>query len=154
MFNFKKLLDKPESAATPLLEQDDFDRVQVATCVILLEVATSDEEISSEEKATISEILKRRFQLPPDAIEELMDLAAEKREASVGLWQFTNLINETFSREQKMRVMEAAWEVIYADEKLDKYEDYLARRLSKLLRLHHEEMIEAKLKVRGKVVVS
>ena len=154
MFNFKKLLDKPESASTPLLEQNDFDRVQVATCVILLEVATSDEEISSEEKATISEILKRRFQLPPDAIEELMGLAAEKREASVGLWQFTNLINETFSREQKMRVMEAAWEVIYADEKLDKYEDYLVRRLSKLLRLHHEEMIEAKLKVRGKVVVS
>lgn len=154
MFNFKKLLIKPESAVTALSEQDEFDRIQVAMCVILLELATSDDEMSSEEKTTISEILKRKFQLPPDAIEDLMELATEKREASVGLWQFTNLINEAFSREQKMRVMEAAWEVIYADKKLDKYEDYIVRRLSKLLRLNHEEMIAAKLKVRGKEVVS
>ena len=154
MFNFKKLLLKPELVTATAPEQGEFERVQIATCVILLEVATSDDEISTEEKSTISEILMQKFQLPQAAIEELIELAAEKREASVGLWQFTNLINETFSREDRMKIMEAAWEVIYADEKLDKYEDYLIRRLSKLLRLHHEEMIAAKLKVRGKVVVS
>ncbi len=154
MFNFKKLLIRPELGSSTVAEQEEFERIQVATCVVLLEVATSDDEISTEEKSTISEILMRKFQLPQDAIDELIDLAAEKREASVGLWQFTNLINETFSRKEKMKIMEAAWEVIFADEKLDKYEDYLIRRLSKLLRLHHEEMIAAKLKVRGKVVVS
>jgi len=153
MFNFKKMLLKPERTTAGAREQDEFERIQIATCVILLEVASSDDEISTEEKTTISEILMRKFKLPPAAIEELMELAAEKRDASVGLWQFTNLINETFSREDRMKIMEAAWEVIYADEKLDKYEDYLVRRLSKLLRLHHEEMIAAKLKVRGKVVV-
>jgi len=154
MFNFKKLLPKPELATATAPEQKDFERIQIATCVILLEVATSDDEISTEEKATISEILMQKFKLPGDAIDELLELATEKREASVGLWQFTNLINETFSREEKMKIMESAWEVIYADEKLDKYEDYLIRRLSKLLRLHHEEMIAAKLKVRGKEIVS
>ena len=154
MFNFKKLLLKPELETAAAPDRRSSSAIQIATCVVLLEVANSDDEISTEEKSTISEILMRKFKLPPDAIEELMELAAEKREASVGLWQFTNLINETFSRDEKMKIMEAAWEIIYADEKLDKYEDYLIRRLSKLLRLHHEEMIEAKLKVRGKVVVS
>ncbi len=154
MFNFKKLLIEPGIASASVSKQEEFGRVQVATCVILLEVATADDEISNEEKSTIAEILMHKFQLPQDAIDELMELAAEKREASVGLWQFTNLINETFSREEKMKILESTWEVIYADERLDKYEDYLIRRLSKLLRLHHEEMIAAKLKVRGKVVVS
>jgi uncharacterized tellurite resistance protein B-like protein len=43
--------------------------------------------------------------------------------------------------------MESAWKIIYADEKLDKYEDHYVHVLAGLLRLRHEELIEAKLRV-------
>jgi uncharacterized tellurite resistance protein B-like protein len=46
--------------------------------------------------------------------------------------------------------MEAAWEVVYADEKLNSYEDHFVHRLAKLLRLEHADLIEAKLKVKRK----
>ena len=66
---------------------------------------------------------------------------------SVDLWQFARLINETYSREEKIGIIETLWQVVFVDGKMDQYEDYLMHKMSKLLRLHHKELIDAKLKV-------
>jgi uncharacterized tellurite resistance protein B-like protein len=126
---------------------EGFDRIQVATCVILLEVAKFDFDFSSIEEETTKAILKHEFNIPDDAIDDLMRISVEKREDSVDLWDFTNVINQNFSREEKMRIIEAAWKIIYADERLDKYEDHYVHVLADLLRLRHDELIKAKLKV-------
>ena len=128
-------------------ESERFDRIQVATCVILLEVAKFDFDFSSIEKETTKAILKHEFAIPEDAIEDLMKISEEKREDSVDLWAFTNVINQTFSREEKIKIIEAAWKIIYADDKLDKYEDHYVHVLADLLRLRHDELIDAKLEV-------
>ena len=128
-------------------ESERFDRIQIATCVILLEVAKFDFDFSSIEKETTKAILKHEFAIPEDAIEDLMKISEEKREDSVDLWAFTNVINQTFSREEKIKIIEAAWKIIYADDKLDKYEDHYVHVLADLLRLRHDELIDAKLEV-------
>ena len=138
----KSLTDEPVEE-----QKEKYDRVQIATCVILLEVAKYDYELSSIEKETTKAILKHEFSIPEEAIEDLMKIAEEKREESVDLWEFTNVINQNFSREERMKMMESAWKIIYADEKLDKYEDHYVHVLAGLLRLRHEELIEAKLRV-------
>lgn len=129
-------------------EQDELERVQVATCVILLEVAKSDDEFSSIEKTTIEAVIKKDFGISAEAIEELMHIASRKREESIDLWEFTHLINENYSKEEKKKIVEAVWKVIYADDKLDSYEDHFVHKLAKLLQLDHNELIEAKLKVK------
>ena len=43
---------------------------------------------------------------------------------------------------------EAIWRVIYADGRIDKYEDYLVRKLSRLMELKHNELIDAKIRAR------
>lgn len=147
-FNLKKALLKRVEVETEPQEQVEAERVQVATCIILLEVAKSDDEFSSVEKATVEAILKKKFDLSAEAAEELMEVASRKREESVDLWEFTNLINENYSKEEKKRIVESAWRVIYADEKLDGYEDHFVHKLAKLLQLDHSDLIEAKLKVK------
>ena len=127
--------------------QEKFDRTHVATCIILLEIAKSDDEFSSVEQETTKAILKHEFAIPEEDIEDLMKISVEKREDSVDLWEFTNLINQKFSDEEKIKIVESAWRVIYADEKLDKYEDHLVHVLAKLLRLDHSDLIDAKLRV-------
>ena len=127
--------------------QQKFERTQVATCVILLEIARSDDEFSSVEQETTKAILKNELAIADEDIEDLMKIAAEKRENSVDLWEFTNLINEHFSEEEKVKIIEMAWRIIYADKKLDKYEDHLVHVLAKLLRLDHTDLIDAKLRV-------
>ena len=39
------------------------------------------------------------------------------------------------------------WKIAYADGRLDKHEDYLVHKLAKLLRLTHNQLIDAKLKI-------
>lgn len=146
----KRLLEKYEIDSISQ-ERDEFERIQVATCALLLEVAKSDYEFSSIEKTTIEAILKKDFQISAETIEELMEIAKRRREESIDLWEFTHLINENYSKEEKIKVVEAAWKVIYADKKLDKYENHLVHKLARLLRLRHSDLIEAKLGVLDKI---
>ena len=76
-----------------------------------------------------------------------MMLAHEERQESVDLWKFTNIVDNNYSSEEKERVMEALWKVIAVDDRLHPKEEYLARRLAKLLNLTHRQFIEAKLRV-------
>ena len=138
----EKYVTEPE--ASP---ENETRRLQIATCVLLLEAAKTDEELSGLEEKMITRILKKEFDLSDEAVEELMEIAHSRREESVDLYEFTRLINEHYSRKEKMKIMEFVWKVIYADARLDKYEDHLIHKLAKLLRFHHHEMIEAKLKV-------
>lgn len=148
MFDLKKILLKTSEIDSVTQLQNEFERIQIATCVILLEVAKSDDEFSSIEKTTVTALLRKQFKLSPDAVEELIEIANQKRDESIDLWQFTNLINRNYTKEEKMKIIEAVWKVIYADRKLDKYEDHFVHKLAKLLQLKHHELIDAKLKVK------
>ena len=129
-------------------EEDRAERIQVATCALLLEVANSDDEFSDIERDNIIQILEKDFELSDEYAQELMELSDKEREKSIDLWHFTNLINEHYSIEEKIKIIEMVWKVIYADGKLDKHEDHLAHKLSNLLKLTHKQLIDAKLKVR------
>ena len=148
LFNLKKRLLKKGTIDTTPQVLDEHERIQIATCVILLEVAKSDDEFSSIEKTTIEAILKKEFQISEEAINELMEIAKTKREESIDLWEFTHLINENYSKEEKKKIVESAWMVIFADDKLNSYEDHLVHKLARLLRLDHSDLIEAKLKTK------
>jgi uncharacterized tellurite resistance protein B-like protein len=148
MFNLKKKLLNKTPTDIDSHERDESERLQMATCIILLEVARSDDEFSSIEKTTIEAILKKDFKLSTEAIDKMMEIAKKKREQSTDLWEFTHIINENYSKEEKIKVVEKAWKVIYADRKLDGYEDDFIHRLAKLLQLNHSDLIEAKLKAK------
>jgi len=125
-------------------------RIEVAACALLVEVAGMDDTFSIEEKGRIISLLKKEFSLSPEMAAELIELAELELRASTDLWQFTNLINESFTPEDKLRLMEMIWKIVYADGRLDKHEDYLAKKLARLLNLRRSEMIDAKLRVLGR----
>ena len=124
------------------------NRVAIATCALLLEMAHTDEEFSEIEEAEIKKIMQSEFNLAEDKVDAIIKLSDEERKESLDLWQFTNLINENFSKEEKIRVVEYIWQVIYIDEKVDQYEEYLIRKLSYLLNVDHKDMIDAKLRIK------
>ncbi len=124
-----------------------FERVQVATCALLLEVAQSDGHYQAVEAKIVHDLLARKFDLSAAAVTELIDYSQEHRQESLDLFQFAREINAHFSRAEKLDVMEGVWRVIYADGTLDKYEDALARQLATLLRLDHKDVIDRKLMV-------
>ena len=120
----------------------------MATCALLVEMARIDESFTVQETETILQILKNTYGVSGAHAEALMAEAEKELVESVDLWQFARLINENYSREEKIGIIELLWQVVFVDGKMDKYEDYLMHKMMKLLRLSHKELIDAKLKVR------
>ena len=122
-------------------------RLRIATCALLIEMASIDDEFDVQEKERISDHFKNDLNLSDEEIEELFAFAREQLSNRVDLWGFTNLINQNYTTEQKMKVIGMIWEVIYADGRLSAHEDYLVHKLYKMLNLSHKQLIEAKMKV-------
>lgn len=144
----KKFFGK-DTKAGETKESGEHD-VRVAACALLIEMGNIDGEFSEEEQQHIVATLEKEYGLSDEHAKELMDSAQKELEGSIDLWRFSNLINQNYSHVEKNSIMEMVWQVVYADGKLDKHEDYLVRKMATLLRLSHKEMIDAKLKVLGK----
>ncbi|VAX16250.1 hypothetical protein MNBD_NITROSPINAE03-1440 [hydrothermal vent metagenome] len=138
--------DRDKSAGSVDKEYD----LRVATCAVMLEIANIDGEFSEAERKRIVSFLESNFGLSSEMAGELIEKAGEKLESSIDLWGFTNRINENYKREEKIGLIEMIWEIVFTDDYMDKHEDYLMKKLGKLLRLSHQDIIEAKMKAKRK----
>ncbi len=138
----------PDNADTNQGTVSAEERIQIATCVLLLEMANTDDDFALSEETTIREILEEEMGIARENIDEIMEIARQDREDKVDLFEYTSLINKTFSLEEKQVLIEYIWRVIYADGVLDKYEDYLVHKLAQVLHIDHGDLIKAKLKMK------
>jgi len=121
--------------------------IRVATCALFVEMARIDETFTPAEVDTILFILKEKYGLSREHAEALLADADKELANSVDLWQFARLINENYSVSEKIEIIETLWQMVYVDGKMDRYEHYLMNKLKNLLRLSHDQLINAKLKV-------
>jgi len=148
MLNFIRqtlAMNKAENSDTGVGQEE---RTRIAASVILLEAAHADHECTDEELDHVISTLRADFNLSQKHTRDLIDLAHAERRQAVDLFEFTNHINNAFSKEEKRAVLAAVWRIILSDGHLEKHEDHFARKLTYLLRLSHEDMINAKLKAR------
>jgi uncharacterized tellurite resistance protein B-like protein len=148
---FRRLRDLLGTAVEEPGAEPNPERVRLATCVVLLEVAGADNEFSPEECGRIIELLRRRFDLSQEEAEELIVESQRRRRQTYDLWQYTNEINAHCTVEEKTRIIEEVWRVIYTDGALDAHEDYLVHKLQRLMNLTHPQLIAAKMKVLGEL---
>lgn len=140
-----KILGNSEKDATNSQKVED---PHIALCVLLLEAAHVDGNCSTEEKQHLIETLTKHYGISPDQIDSLLQKSDDQRKESVDLFRFTRYMNNSFDKEEKIKVMEAVWRIILIDDHLEAHEDHFAHKLSNLLRLTHKELIDAKLKAR------
>jgi uncharacterized tellurite resistance protein B-like protein len=123
------------------------DPIAVAACALLLEMAHADAEFTDEERERIARHAREDLGVAPDDVREVLRLAEEARRESVDLYQFTKLVTEGFSRDQRLRLIEAIWGVVYSDGVLTAVEGQLARRIAELLGFQHPEVQAARERV-------
>jgi len=122
-------------------------RARVASAALLVEVVRSDDEFSEAERAAVLESARRKFGLDEPEARQLMDLAEAESQDAHDLYQFTTQINEAFSAEQKVRLIEELWRVAYTDDVLHRYEEHVIRKVADLIHVPHSAYIAAKLRV-------
>jgi uncharacterized tellurite resistance protein B-like protein len=144
----KRFFNKEKETDPNNVEPETGHDTIVATCALLVEIARIDNTFTPEEMETVISILKEKYNLSRENADALIQEAEKQLDESVDLWQFTKLINENYSNQEKMEIIETLWRVVYVDGKMDKYEHYLMSKLQHLLRVSHNQLIDAKLKVK------
>jgi uncharacterized tellurite resistance protein B-like protein len=146
----KRFFNKDAARESESAGQSTEHDIRVATCALFVEMARIDEKFTQAEVDTIVSILKKKYGLSREHADALLAEADRELADSVDLWQFAKLINENYSVEEKIEIIETLWQMVYVDGKMDRYEHYLMNKLKNLLRLSHDQLINAKLKVLGR----
>ena len=120
------------------------DPVTVAACALLLEIAHADDVFTADERERIARHIRTEMGVSDEEMREVFRAAEEERRESVDLYHFTRLLSDHLSRDQRRRLVEAIWEVVYADGSLSTVESHLARRVAELLGFQHPEVQEIK----------
>jgi uncharacterized tellurite resistance protein B-like protein len=127
---------------------DKHIKVEVATCALFIELAKSDGEFSDDERELIISEMKSLFNLEKKYVDDLILLAEEKVKESVSIYEFTGVINKSFSQEEKIELLENLWKLIYRDEKLSAYEDHMIKKIGATMNIEHKQIINSKLWVK------
>ncbi len=123
---------------------------RLACAALLIEVAVIDQHFDETELRALHEILQQKFQLSAEECETLTTLAKTEREEASSMYQFTQLVNDSCSHQQKYQLVKGMWTIAYADGNLDKYEEYVVRKVAELIYVSHSDFIRAKLEARPK----
>lgn len=123
-----------EQRVTGEAMRDDREHaLRLATGALLVEVARADFHEKEDEIGVVADLLRRRFGLDAEETRALLQLAREQTDSAVSLHPFTRLINEHYSHDDKVRVIELMWQVAYADGRKDKHEEHVIRKVAELL---------------------
>jgi uncharacterized tellurite resistance protein B-like protein len=123
-------------------------KYQVATAALLIEIAKADGDFSDNEKNRIIELMQNDFELDDECVNELFELSKQKVNDSISVYEFSSVINESFTQQEKFELMKNLWRIIYEDGKLDSHEDRLIKIIGSTLNLEHKNVIDAKLFVK------
>lgn len=126
----------------------DEHRLQVATAALLAEVMRLDGQAEPERLAVLKAV-QRNFGLSDEEARTLVELAENEAREAVDYYQFTSLINRSFSAGQKVHIVELMWQVAYADATLSAHEQHVMRKIADLLYVAHGDYIAAKLRAKA-----
>ena len=122
---------------------------RLAVGALLLEMTHVDGEAWPQQREAVEQAVRTCFGFAEGEADELLDLAEAERAESTDYFQFTSLINRSYTPEQKERLVETLWRVAYANEALHMYEEHLVRKVADLLYVPHGAFIAAKHRARG-----
>jgi uncharacterized tellurite resistance protein B-like protein len=144
----KDLLDRLLSPAPGADAPVNEHTLQLATAVMLVEVMRADATFHADERAAVQAALREKFALSADEAERLAELAEAAAHQATDLYTFTSRIDERFSMEQKIRMIELMWRIAYADGHLSDHERHVMWRIADLLHVPQGAYVHARMRAR------
>ncbi|MGH6883480.1 MAG: TerB family tellurite resistance protein [Hypericibacter sp.] len=120
-------------------QPEHHDDLVVAVTMLLAEAARMDQRVDPAERQVIELRLAQRFGLTAEAAAAHLDRALASAETGNRFFAFTQQVKNGMTPEERVKLVEMLWEVVYADGRLDPYEDNLMRRVAGLLDLSDTE---------------
>ena len=122
----------------------DIDQLQIATCILLIEVSKSDDDFDIKEQDKIKDLVKKKFNIPQDKIDNIFMHCNKEHDSMTSLYDWTEVVNKECSYEQKCMIIGYMWDIAFTDSKIDKYEDFTIRKVADLIYVKHKDFIALK----------
>ena len=132
------------STATQETATSKTQQTQLAVCVLLFEISATDGQVEAREVSALKDFLLSYYNLPTSELDSLYQNAVSQHHESTDLYQYTRLINDHFEYAEKLTILRGLWEVAFADNELDKYEESQIRKIADLLYIRHSDFIKQK----------
>ena len=140
MFKLLKKIFKKENQ-----EKENISDINLASAIILIEVSYSDFEIKDVETEKMIKFFETSLNLSKEKSIWLNNEAQKLHKDTNCLRKYIKLINENYTKEEKMKLINIAWKIARADDEIDKYEEHRIRKISELLYLNHADFIKEKI---------
>ena len=122
--------------------------VQLAAAVLLVEVVRAKAALGDAERSVMVSALRQQFALSDEELQALLDQATTTSRTAYDYQHFTSQLNEHFTQAEKIRLVEAMWQVAYADALPDENEMHTISKVAGLLHVTHGEYIGAKMRAK------
>jgi uncharacterized tellurite resistance protein B-like protein len=129
-------------------EEEEKDIINNACAALLIETALADKVFNTEEIDSMKKTLREVYGIDEKDLDELISESEKKVSESTSLYEYTRLINDLCDYQDKLKLIQNLWAIAFADKHLDKYEEYLIRKISDLLYVSHSDFIQQKLNVK------
>ena len=140
---FKGFFNKPISQ-----EPETSNSVLLSAISLMIEVSLADEIMDFSELETLKKVLLNEFEVNENDLENLISDAKKNQNSSTSLYEFTRKINDEYEFDDKKNLILSMWKIAYADGNIDKYEEYVIRKVSDLIYISHPDFIESKQKAK------
>ena len=127
------------------IEEEGISKLDKACSALLIEVAFADKVFDESEISSLTTSLKEIYNLEHGTINELVSDAEKTVNESTSLYEYTRVVNDEFSYNDKLELLSRIWKLAFADGALDKYEEHLIRKISDLIHISHSDFIKIKL---------
>ncbi|HIF9278175.1 TPA: TerB family tellurite resistance protein [Photobacterium damselae] len=118
--------------------------MNLAMASLLCEVANADHAKDPREEQAKVQLLTKLLEVDEQQAQHLLNEGELRSENAVSLYEFTNKLR-ALEQEARYELVEAMWQVAYADGVIEPMEEAVIRQVAELIYLDHSEFIRAKL---------
>ncbi len=138
MFNFFKKNNKVIKEKI-----NNFD-IELTASILAYEIARSDGDIQESELSLLyNEIKKISIKVKKNE-DEILKIIEKYSNDSVSFYDFIKDINDDYSKEDKLSLIQFLYDVAYADKILEVNEERLIRRIADLIKIKDVEVLKIK----------
>ena len=130
---------RPNSFQVKSLQKD----IQLAVTVLLVDLASCDQDFDQQEYLVIVEGMRRIFGTCAADVKAMVNQAQVALANLRGVDRFANLLKDNLNLAERKKVMEIIEDVIHADGVEDGFETYLRHKFADLLDLQIKDTEEA-----------
>ena len=120
------------------------DDSRLALAALLVRCMAIDGTVSDDERQMLRSLLMRHYTLSDTDVDTLIEDATQAEHEAVDLYRFTSVLKRQLSEEERIRVIEQLWEVVFADGKAHEFEENLVWRVAELMGVHRRDRIARK----------